>query len=151
MLVKSSQGLQVVLDINTGLVKTLVQNGEEIPLGQNFYYYEGFNGDNEEFEHRSSGAYIFRPTEQEPKQVAASAETTVYKGKTKSLFNCCEVSNINYGHSFRAQHINKIDPSQKTPFIKLHNAWVSLHINLDKMQPEISCFHSSVLIMYIRT
>lgn len=32
-----------------------------IPLEQNFYFYQGFVGDNSVFENRSSGAYIFRP------------------------------------------------------------------------------------------
>lgn len=44
-----------------GLISTIRFEDVEIPLTQNFYYYEAALGNNEEFKNRSSGAYIFRP------------------------------------------------------------------------------------------
>uniref|UniRef100_A0A182QYP4 Alpha-mannosidase n=1 Tax=Anopheles farauti TaxID=69004 RepID=A0A182QYP4_9DIPT len=52
--------LTVHFDEN-GLMSSITVNGETHPLKQNFLYYEGALGNNEEFRNRSSGAYIFRP------------------------------------------------------------------------------------------
>ncbi|XP_050306367.1 lysosomal alpha-mannosidase-like [Anthonomus grandis grandis] len=51
----------VELDSETGLVKSVKFDDQTYPLKQNFYYYKGFVGNNNEFKNRSSGAYIFRP------------------------------------------------------------------------------------------
>ncbi|KAJ4433197.1 hypothetical protein ANN_15454, partial [Periplaneta americana] len=72
--------LRVVLDNSTGLVKSIVQNGVETSLSQQFYYYEGIIGDNVGADHRSSGAYIFRPKDSQPIPIASAADTKVYKG-----------------------------------------------------------------------
>ncbi|EAT42738.1 AAEL005749-PA [Aedes aegypti] len=57
-----------------------IQIGEEIHrLQQDFLYYEGAYGNNEVFENRSSGAYIFRPNSTE-KHVATSVRLTVING-----------------------------------------------------------------------
>ncbi|PSN54844.1 Lysosomal alpha-mannosidase, partial [Blattella germanica] len=70
----------VTLDESTGLVKSITNGADEIPLDQRFHYYEGFIGNNAVFENRSSGAYIFRPVNSDPKEVSSSAEFKVYKG-----------------------------------------------------------------------
>ncbi|XP_041778570.1 lysosomal alpha-mannosidase-like [Anopheles merus] len=52
--------LTVHFDQN-GFMSQITIDGETHPLKQNFLYYEGAYGNNEEFRNRSSGAYIFRP------------------------------------------------------------------------------------------
>ena len=44
----------------TGEVVGLTRGGRDVKLQQQFAYYEGAVGDNERFEDRASGAYIFR-------------------------------------------------------------------------------------------
>lgn len=51
-----------------------------IPVNQNFYYYNGFVGDNGAYENRSSGAYIFRPNGT-LKAVADKVEYKIFKGE----------------------------------------------------------------------
>ncbi|XP_033224967.1 lysosomal alpha-mannosidase-like [Belonocnema kinseyi] len=46
---------------NTGKVVIQSKRKDSIKLTQSFHYYEGAEGNNEEFKNRSSGAYIFRP------------------------------------------------------------------------------------------
>ena len=62
-------------------MKSITINGEEIALSQKFYYYQGFNDNNSGSEHRSSGAYIFRPIKQTPNEVLSVAQYNVFKGK----------------------------------------------------------------------
>ena len=69
------------IDRVTGFVTSIVKNGEEFPLDQKFYYYESFVGNNDDPESRSSGAYVFRPSNQEPTQIGTSSYNEVYKGK----------------------------------------------------------------------
>jgi lysosomal alpha-mannosidase len=70
-----------VLDGKTGLLKSVVMDEVELPISQNFYYYKGYIGDNEEFANRSSGAYIFRPNGSQALLVSATPKTISYKGK----------------------------------------------------------------------
>ncbi|XP_063226460.1 lysosomal alpha-mannosidase-like isoform X2 [Bacillus rossius redtenbacheri] len=69
--------VRVVLNATTGLAAMQVG---DLPLHQDFYYYAGFQGNNEEFVNRSSGAYIFRPKGSDPIRVAAKVQSKVYKG-----------------------------------------------------------------------
>lgn len=59
------QGVKIVLDGDTGLLKTIARGSVELPLKQNFYYYVGMAGNNSEFRWRASGAYVFRPNTSE--------------------------------------------------------------------------------------
>lgn len=52
--------LNITFDVN-GLLSEITVDGETNKLSQNFAFYKGAVGDNESFEARSSGAYIFRP------------------------------------------------------------------------------------------
>lgn len=52
--------LTLSLDLN-GVVSKMKYGSDEVSLTQNFYYYEGVEGNNREAANRSSGAYIFRP------------------------------------------------------------------------------------------
>lgn len=45
----------------TGQITHLKTVEQDLPFSQEFLYYEGATGNNEVFENRSSGAYIFRP------------------------------------------------------------------------------------------
>jgi hypothetical protein len=60
----------------------------ELPVSQNFYYYEGYIGDNEEPKNRSSGAYIFRPNGSQAFVVSSTPKTISYKGKSLCTAEC---------------------------------------------------------------
>lgn len=51
----------VTISKTTGTVISASILGTDIPMDQNFYYYNSSNGNNSEFIYRASGAYIFRP------------------------------------------------------------------------------------------
>ncbi|XP_035912890.1 lysosomal alpha-mannosidase-like [Anopheles stephensi] len=61
-----------------GLMSSITVHGETHSLKQNFLYYDGALGNNEEFRNRSSGAYIFRPNGTE-KTVTDVVEIQVVK------------------------------------------------------------------------
>lgn len=63
-----------------GLLDSLHGNGVSMNVKQNFYIYEAAAGDNEEFTHRSSGAYIFRPNVTQAQPVATKATIRVING-----------------------------------------------------------------------
>lgn len=75
------------LDEN-GILKSVTINGKTEPLTVNFGYYKGAVGDNEKFENRSSGAYIFRPNG--TLNVFSSVpDVTVLQGKNMLYFCNC--------------------------------------------------------------
>ena len=49
-------------------------------LTQSFHYYEGMEGNNEEFKNRSSGAYIFRPRSSSVENFMKPGSYKIYKG-----------------------------------------------------------------------
>lgn len=50
------------VDGKSGLLKKLqLADGSNLTVNQSFYWYQGMNGNNTEFDFRASGAYIFRP------------------------------------------------------------------------------------------
>ncbi|XP_043527609.1 lysosomal alpha-mannosidase isoform X2 [Frieseomelitta varia] len=53
---------------------------QNIELTQSFHYYEGMEGNNEEFKNRSSGAYIFRPRSSSVKNFMKPGSYKIYKG-----------------------------------------------------------------------
>ncbi|GAB1861211.1 Lysosomal alpha-mannosidase [Camponotus japonicus] len=53
---------------------------KDMNLVQSFHFYEGAEGNNEVFENRSSGAYIFRPKETSAKNFAYTGSYKIYKG-----------------------------------------------------------------------
>lgn len=48
---------------------------------QTFHYYLSAEGNNEVFENRSSGAYIFRPKDSHPRNMNYTGTYKFYKGK----------------------------------------------------------------------
>jgi len=60
----------------------------ELSVSQNFYYYKGYIGNNEEFANRSSGAYIFRPNGSQALLVSSTPKTISYKGKSLCTAEC---------------------------------------------------------------
>lgn len=64
-----------------GFISSITVDGETQRLTHNFMLYEGAEGNNEVFENRSSGAYIFRPKPGvAPRPISRSAEIKVFKG-----------------------------------------------------------------------
>ncbi|CAD1474134.1 unnamed protein product, partial [Heterotrigona itama] len=59
------------------VVKWKKQNME---LTQSFHYYEGMEGNNEEFKNRSSGAYIFRPRSSSVKNFLKPGSYKIFEG-----------------------------------------------------------------------
>lgn len=55
-----SDTLKITFDAN-GLLSEIFADDETNQVSQNFWIYEGASGNNQVFENRSSGAYIFRP------------------------------------------------------------------------------------------
>ncbi|XP_058121282.1 lysosomal alpha-mannosidase-like [Anopheles ziemanni] len=71
--------LTVHFDEN-GFMSSITVDGATHPLKQNFLFYDGAYGNNEEFKNRSSGAYIFRPNGTE-KAVTEVVELQVVKSE----------------------------------------------------------------------
>ncbi|XP_058121283.1 lysosomal alpha-mannosidase-like [Anopheles ziemanni] len=71
--------LTVHFDEN-GFMSSITVDGATHPLKQNFLFYEGAYGNNEEIRNRSSGAYIFRPNGTE-KAVTEVVELQVVKSE----------------------------------------------------------------------
>lgn len=65
-----------------GLLSEIAADGATNKISQNFVYYKGATGNNENFDNRSSGAYIFRP---DPKAketlIAKEAKIQVFRGE----------------------------------------------------------------------
>lgn len=73
--------VHVGLDSATGRVHRVRAGGANISVEQDFLYYVGSVGNNEEFRNRSSGAYIFRPNGTDALPVAPKAAVKVFKGE----------------------------------------------------------------------
>ncbi|XP_031623847.1 lysosomal alpha-mannosidase-like isoform X1 [Contarinia nasturtii] len=71
--------LNLTFDEN-GLLQSAATEDVQMKVRQNFYLYEGFIGDNEEFKNRSSGAYIFRPSDSQALEIVQRAQIHVVKG-----------------------------------------------------------------------
>ncbi|KAF7271106.1 hypothetical protein GWI33_015990 [Rhynchophorus ferrugineus] len=67
------------INASTGLLVQVKLNGISVPLTQNFFYYNGYVGNNEVYENRSSGAYIFRP-DGPLKQVTSTTKYSSHMG-----------------------------------------------------------------------
>lgn len=78
--------LNISFDVN-GLLSEITVDGETSKLSQNFLFYKGAVGDNENYDNRSSGAYIFRP---DPK----SKEQLITKEATIEVFRGDEVDEV---------------------------------------------------------
>ena len=55
-------------------------NDKNVSFEQTFHYYEGAAGNNQEFSKRASGAFIFRPKQQEVKDFPAVRKHVAYNG-----------------------------------------------------------------------
>uniref|UniRef100_A0A2M4DMV2 Alpha-mannosidase n=1 Tax=Anopheles darlingi TaxID=43151 RepID=A0A2M4DMV2_ANODA len=72
-----NEHLTVLFDAE-GFMSSIVIDGETHSLKQNFFWYQGAYGNNEEFRNRSSGAYIFRPNGTE-KAITETVKVQVVK------------------------------------------------------------------------
>ncbi|KAJ8919646.1 hypothetical protein NQ315_006173, partial [Exocentrus adspersus] len=77
--VSNTSGAVFEIDPDTGFISQITANNKRLNISQEFFYYNGFVGDNTKASNRSSGAYIFRPFG-EAVQVAAKASVKVYQG-----------------------------------------------------------------------
>lgn len=76
-----NEQLNVTFDVN-GLLSEIAVDGVRSKLSHNFVYYVGAIGDNETFEKRSSGAYIFRPDPKSKEQIVSKqAKIEVFRGE----------------------------------------------------------------------
>ncbi|GAB6018760.1 hypothetical protein CHUAL_000429 [Chamberlinius hualienensis] len=80
-LVIANEFLSVTVDGDSGLLQSITDlvNGKTYNVEQNYYYYQGWEGNNIVPEGRASGAYIFRPNGT-ANLVSATATTTSYSG-----------------------------------------------------------------------
>lgn len=78
--------LNITFDVN-GLLSEITVDGATSKLSQNFLYYKAAIGNNEVFDNRSSGAYIFRP---DPK----TKETLITKEAKISLVRGDQVDEV---------------------------------------------------------
>ncbi len=58
-------------------MKSIVINGQESRLEQEFLWYAGMSGDNSIDTKRASGAYIFRPNGTSPSKIPTSGVQTI--------------------------------------------------------------------------
>ncbi|XP_044750282.1 lysosomal alpha-mannosidase isoform X3 [Coccinella septempunctata] len=72
--------VKLEIDESTGLISSVTMNNITTPLTQEFLFYEGYVGNNEVFENRSSGAYIFRPKNNTPTVATNRVNSTIFKG-----------------------------------------------------------------------
>lgn len=57
----------MIVDGKSGLLKGInLVDGSNLTVNQSYYWYQGMNGNNSEFQYRASGAYIFRPNGTSP-------------------------------------------------------------------------------------
>ncbi|XP_045462132.1 lysosomal alpha-mannosidase isoform X1 [Harmonia axyridis] len=73
-------GVKLEIDQTTGLIASVTMNNITVSLTQQYLYYEGYIGNNEIFVNRSSGAYIFRPRNNEPIAASNRANYTIHRG-----------------------------------------------------------------------
>lgn len=64
------------------MLKSVTINGLALNIKQEFLYYNGANGTNEDDDHKASGAYIFRPANDTPNAVPlySTVNYTVVEG-----------------------------------------------------------------------
>lgn len=79
-IVIGNEFLNISFDVN-GLLSEITVDGATSKLSQNFLFYKGAVGNNENFENRSSGAYIFRPDPKAKEQlITKEATIEVFRG-----------------------------------------------------------------------
>lgn len=78
---KTNTGSSIQINTDTGLLSSVLINNITLPLKQEFLYYLGAVGNNEEYKNRSSGAYIFRPSDNKAKPLNSKVEVKVVEGE----------------------------------------------------------------------
>ena len=63
-----------------GNLKRIIMKNDVLELNQTFGYYEGHGGNNSKFNLRASGAYIFRPANQNPHIFSVKSNSNLIKG-----------------------------------------------------------------------
>ncbi|XP_050302527.1 lysosomal alpha-mannosidase-like isoform X2 [Anthonomus grandis grandis] len=76
----NSKGVGFTINPSTGLLASIERNDISLSVDQRFWFYNGSNGFSD-FEFRSSGAYLFRPDEDNPiAKISDTATFEVYSG-----------------------------------------------------------------------
>lgn len=88
------QKLKIGFNGTSGLVQWIEKNGTRYPLHQNFFYYEAMKGYNFNADNRASGAYIFRPTNNQPTVISEKINLTIYRGNFNPFIKYLLYSNI---------------------------------------------------------
>lgn len=68
------------INTETGLLQSVTLNGITRNIKQEFLYYNGMNGTNEDNDHTASGAYIFRPTKENADPLTTKVSYTITTG-----------------------------------------------------------------------
>jgi lysosomal alpha-mannosidase len=68
------------IDDGTGLLKSVTMNGQTVDITQQFFSYNGYNGENDGADNQASGAYIFRPLENSSNAVGDTVSVTSTSG-----------------------------------------------------------------------
>ncbi|XP_074649565.1 lysosomal alpha-mannosidase-like [Tubulanus polymorphus] len=78
-----NQHLRLYFDGQTGMISRIDNLDEQLhlPLHQSLRYYTGFPGNNSQPKFQASGAYVFRPTENESNLITNRVRNTLIKGK----------------------------------------------------------------------
>lgn len=74
--------MKITFNGSTGLLSSISLNGKSTSITQSLEYYEGAIGNNHGFENRSSGAYIFRPKEQNTIKISTKPNITIHRGRS---------------------------------------------------------------------
>ncbi|XP_036321214.1 lysosomal alpha-mannosidase isoform X2 [Rhagoletis pomonella] len=74
-----NEHIRLTFDTNGFLVTVMVDGMTRI-VNQEFVYYEAAIGNNREFRNRSSGAYIFRPANDQVRSISLQPKLKIYRG-----------------------------------------------------------------------
>jgi lysosomal alpha-mannosidase len=81
------------IDSNTGKLASVTVNGATQEISQEFLYYPGYTDSTTTDDHRSSGAYIFRPAENEAKPMTTESSIDTNCAKGNLVDQCIQIIN----------------------------------------------------------
>jgi lysosomal alpha-mannosidase len=81
------------IDTSTGKLASVTINGATQEISQEFLYYPGYTDSTTTDDHRSSGAYIFRPAENEAKPMTTESSIDTNCAKGNLVDQCIQIIN----------------------------------------------------------
>lgn len=115
-----NQYLNLTFDEN-GLLSSAATPDVEMKVRQNFLVYEAFLGNNEVFDNRSSGAYIFRPNVTKAADITRRADIQVIKGDL-----------VDEVHQVRLLLLINLHPINEAFEFQTFNEWISQVVRIYK-------------------